>query len=276
MALVEKTVRKFKKLNKLNELSGKEWIKFTKSWFVHIPVGRDKKILHPACFPESIASEFIEFFTKPGQVVLDPFLGTGSSIIASKQLNRHGVGIEIYKKYAELSKERIANVNGNVKTLVINGNSKDIKKIFQKFSLPKADFCITSPPYWNQLKRSHKRQKARKNNGLSTIYGKNSKDIGLIDDYNEFLTEQKKIFEEIYDVMKNQSYLVVITNNVYYNKRMYPLAFDTLRTLSEKWVPKDEKIWCQNGKPLWPFGIFDVYVGNRHHHYCLIFRKESN
>src|SRR5438309_10791679 len=102
MALSPLSLVKPVRPNKLNELSGKEWIKFTKSWFVHIPPGRDKKILHPACFPESLSTEFIKFFTKSGQVILDPFLGTGSSLIAGKQLDRHGIGIEIYKKYADL------------------------------------------------------------------------------------------------------------------------------------------------------------------------------
>src|SRR5438034_2779119 len=46
--------------NKLNELSGKDWIKFTKSWFVHRPEPRgDQKIRHPASFPESLVREFI-------------------------------------------------------------------------------------------------------------------------------------------------------------------------------------------------------------------------
>ena len=51
--------------NKLNDLTGKEWIKFTKSWFVHNPKRRSREeVIHPAKFPESLVREFIEFFTK--------------------------------------------------------------------------------------------------------------------------------------------------------------------------------------------------------------------
>jgi len=51
--------------NKLNDLSGRDWIKFTKSWFVHRPDARgDRKIRHPASFPESLVREFVSFFTK--------------------------------------------------------------------------------------------------------------------------------------------------------------------------------------------------------------------
>ena len=46
--------------NRLNDLSGKEWIKFTKSWFVHRPEPRgNQKIRHPASFPESLVREFV-------------------------------------------------------------------------------------------------------------------------------------------------------------------------------------------------------------------------
>ncbi len=53
------------RINKLNDLTSKEWLKFQKSWFVHNPPPRDKKVLtHPAKFPETLVQEFIEFFTK--------------------------------------------------------------------------------------------------------------------------------------------------------------------------------------------------------------------
>ena len=51
--------------NKLNDLDSKTWLKFQKSWFIHNPPPRKKGVLaHPAKFPETLAQEFIEFFTK--------------------------------------------------------------------------------------------------------------------------------------------------------------------------------------------------------------------
>src|SRR2546427_10893023 len=100
--------------NKLNDLSGTEWIKFTKSWFVHRPEPRgDQKIRHPASFPESLVREFILFFTKSGEIVIDPFLGTGSSLVAAVEAGILGVGFETLGKFAEISKRRVADaVNG--------------------------------------------------------------------------------------------------------------------------------------------------------------------
>lgn len=59
--------------NQLNNLSTKDWLKFQKSWFIHNPPARKKGVLrHPAKYPETLAQEFIEFFTKEGEFVLDP------------------------------------------------------------------------------------------------------------------------------------------------------------------------------------------------------------
>jgi DNA modification methylase len=276
--------------NKLNDLTGKEWIKFTKSWFIHNPPSRKAdEMLHPAKFPETMIQEFIEFFTKKGQLVLDPFLGTGSALVAAFQANRSAIGIEVMEKYARIAQSRIDRLLNQKKLYeyvenpdeekpflkVIIGDSLNIVKIWKENNFPAVDYCITSPPYWNQLKRNTLRQRGRKYMGLDTEYGKNERNIGNIDDYRKFIDEQKKIFDEIYKVMKNNAYLTVITNNVYYNGRLYPLAYDTLISLSEKWVPKDEKIWLQNDKPLIPLGVNTAWVGNRHHQYCLIFRKEE-
>jgi len=74
--------------------------------------------------------------------------------------------------------------------------------------------------------------------------------------------------------VKVGGYLVVVNNNVFYQGRLYPLAFETLTTLSETWVPKDEKVWLHDDKRLLPLGVYNAWVGNRSHQYCLIFRKQ--
>src|SRR5438132_7052743 len=131
--------------NKMNELSGRDWIKFTKSWFVHRPEPRgDQKIRHPASFPESLVREFIVFFTKKGQLVVDPFLGTGSTLVASLEADRAGVGFEIVDKYTEISRKRVTEVlnekRGRVTLTgekapwaeVIHGNSKELSSLWRK------------------------------------------------------------------------------------------------------------------------------------------------
>lgn len=271
----------FNKNNKLNELTGKEWIKFSKSWFIHRPVRRkENEILHPAKYPESLVEEFINFFTKKGDWIFDPFMGTGSTLVAAGACERNAIGVELQKEYFNITSNRINKSVASSKLIPLNGNSLELEKLFKDKleSIPEFSFVITSPPYWNQLERNSIRQKVRSEKGLSTKYSADEDDIGNIEDYEEFLERQAKIFDAAFDFVKPNGYLAIITNNVYYKSKLYPLAFDTATSLTKRgeksWVLKDEKIWLQDDKALIALGINSAWVSNRHHQYCLIFRKE--
>ena len=63
---------------------------------------RDKK-LHPATYPIALAKKCISLFTHEGELVLDPFLGSGSTLVAAQDLNRNAVGFDLKPEYIELS-----------------------------------------------------------------------------------------------------------------------------------------------------------------------------
>ena len=268
--------------NKLNDLTGKEWIKFSKSWFIHRPPRRkNDEILHPAKFPETLVEGFISFFTKEGDWVFDPFMGTGSTLMAAGCLNRNAAAIEISKEYFNIAKKRIGKENFSSKAIALNGSSENLENVLDKNELGKInfDYTITSPPYWNQLERNSIRQKVRSEKGLATKYSENKNDLGNILDYDEFIERQANIFDNVFSVTKKGGYLTIITNNVYYKGRLFPLAYDTAISLTRRgdksWVLKDEKIWLQDDKALIALGVNNAWVSNRYHQYCLIFRKES-
>jgi DNA modification methylase len=268
--------------NKLNDLTGKEWIKFSKSWFVHRPPRRkEEELLHPAKFPESLIEEFISFFTKEGEWILDPFLGTGSALLAAGKLKRNGVGIELSKDYYESARRRIKRNKFSTELISICGASEKLGELinsnFKKNIM--FDYVITSPPYWNQLERNSLRQKLRSNKGLSTKYSDDSGDLGNVKDYQDFIQKQAEIFDNVFDCTKPNGYLTIITNNVYFDGKLFPLTYDTAISLTNRdaksWTLKDEKIWLQDDKPLVALGVNNAWVANRHHQYCLIFRKEK-
>lgn len=272
---------KLSKHNKLNELTGKEWIKFSKSWFIHRPPRRkEDEVLHPAKFPETLVGEFIRFFTKEGEWVIDPFLGTGSTAVACLEINRNCIGVELLKKYYDVSKRRIDRVPAK-----LDSNSRaELHNIdaLQLLTLPlernSIHYCITSPPYWNQLERNSIRQKNRKEKNLDTKYSGLGNDLGNFESYNEFIEKVCLVFDQVFDLMKVNGYLTIIINNIYFQSKLYPLAFDLAIALTKRgtksWTMKDEKIWLQDDKPLIALGVNNAWVGNRHHQYCLIFRKE--
>lgn len=262
--------------NKLNELTGKEWIKFTCSWFIFNALPSDLKEerevtkdtkLHPATFSPTMISDFISFFTKSGDKVLDPFAGIGSTLVACKRTKRIGYGIELNKKYFEIILKRVPEFKKNV----FNDDCRNIDKI----KLPTIDFSISSPPYWDVLNRStDKFESERKSKGLDVSYSDSLLDLGNIDDYDLFLKEVCSVYEKMYDILKDGAYLVIIVKNVKKGGKMYPLAWDMARILSKKYVLKDEKIWIQDKIGLSPYGYPNSWASNILHHYCIILRKE--
>lgn len=133
--------------NKLNDLDPKRWLKFQKSWFIHNPPPRKKGVLvHPAKFPETLAQEFIEFFTKQGEIVLDPMAGTGSTLVAALRAGRHSYGIELNAKYAGIASQVIEEERrilgeqvATLKAEIIHGDATKATT----YSLPSANYMLT-------------------------------------------------------------------------------------------------------------------------------------
>jgi tRNA G10 N-methylase Trm11 len=188
--------------------------------------------------------------------------GTGTVNYVCEQMGRVGYGVELEDCFYEIAKNRSNQV-------MIHGDCRDLGR----FNVPEADFIITSPPYWNSLKKSHKRQKVRKARNLMTDYGMNEANFGNIVEYQDFLARLIEFYRSLQNRLNPGKYMVVVANNVYKEGRVYPLAFDLASRLSMYYNLKDEQVWCQDNKRLMVLGINVTYVGNRHHSYCLIFQN---
>jgi DNA modification methylase len=270
--------------NRLNDLDPKRWLKFQKSWFVHNPPPRRKDVLrHPAKFPETLAQEFIEFFTKAGGVVMDPMAGTGSALAAALRCGRHSYGIELNPEYAEIARQVLTEERSSLGTAaqdlvaeVITGDAAEIAAIAAAHALPPVDYVITSPPYWDML-HAHgaQTQKVRRSSPeLDVIYSQHPGDLGNIHDYTEFLVRLAQVYANLQPTLKPGAYLTIIVKNVKKGGRLYPLAWDLARLLSETYTLKDEKIWAQDNQRLAPYGLGNAWVSNTFHHYCLQFRND--
>ncbi len=266
--------------NKLNDLDPKSWLKFQKSWFIHNPPPRKKGVLvHPAKFPETMAQEFIEFFTKKGGTVLDPMCGTGSTLIAALRAGRNSYGIELNPKYAEIAKQIITEEREslgesieNLKSEIVNGDASHAAN----YQFPTIDYVLTSPPYWDMLRArgAETQKKRRASNELDVFYSDDPNDLGNVEDYEAFLAKLVDIYKRLKSLLREKAYLTIIVKNVKKGGRIYPLAWDLARELGKTYTLKDEKIWLQDNQPLAPFGLGSAWVSNTFHHYCLQFRNE--
>jgi len=282
--------------NELNDLTGREWIRFTRTWFIcdSPRYWRNKPTeLHPARFPEEMVAEFLRFFTKRRGAVLDPFVGSGATLVACAENQRIGVGIELSPRYARTAQARAQNLL--CPQVVIQGDARGLGEsrfwqphrehleaagIEHRRGLPQFDFAITSPPYWRMLGTSRggvlSKHKQRAASGLDTVYSQRSDDLGNIADYREFVGALGQVFDSVRRCVKPGKYLVVVAQNLRDPAgRIRPLAWDLARRIGRRWRLQGERIWCQNTKPLGIWGYPKIFVPNYHHHYCLIFQKQG-
>lgn len=268
--------------NKLNNLDSKTWLKFQKSWFIHNPPPRKKGVMvHPAKFPETMAQEFVEFFTKNGETVLDPMAGTGSTLVAALRAGRSSYGIELNPKYAQIAREILAQEKaalaagadiGSLAAEVVTGDALDAAS----FGFPLIDYVLTSPPYWDMLhaKGAENQKKRRTDDALDVVYSDHPNDLGNVHEYEDFLARLVTIYTGLKPLLRGKAYLTIIVKNVKKGGRIYPLAWDIARELGKVYTLKDEKLWLQDNQRLAPFGLGSAWVSNTFHHYCLQFRND--
>jgi len=281
--------------NDLNDLTGKEWIKFTRTWFVcdSPRYWRNRETeLHPARFPEEMVADFLAFFTKRGGAVLDPFAGSGATLVACAEQGRVGVGVELNPRYARTAARRTRNMltpqfslTGDARGLTQAAFWQEPRASLEQAGiafargLPQFDFIITSPPYWRMLRTSRggvfSKHKQRAAKGLDTRYSDHPDDLGNIPDYGEFVAALGRVFAGLGRCAKEGKYLVVVAQNLREpGGDVRPLPWDLAKRLGRsRWQFQGERIWCQNTKPLGIWGYPKIFVPNYHHHYCLIFRK---
>ena len=99
---------KDKKQEKRDTIEHDEFIQWTKSIWT-FPAVNAKKIGHPAPFPVELPHRLIKLYSYEGDVVLDPFIGSGTTCLAAIQNNRKYIGYDIKKEYIELAEKRISN-----------------------------------------------------------------------------------------------------------------------------------------------------------------------
>ena len=92
---------------KENTIGRDEFLEWTKSVWT-FPAVSAKKVGHPAPFPEELPHRLIQLYSYKGDVILDPFAGSGTTCLVAARDGRHYIGYEVSEQYVELARERIA------------------------------------------------------------------------------------------------------------------------------------------------------------------------
>ena len=269
---------KVDKRNKLNNLNGKEWIKATKSYWVSEKSKEDKiSFKHPAPFLVKDIEKLISFFSKKNQLILDPFNGVGTTLLACCNTNRKGYGIDLNKEYCKIAKSRIIDLkNYKNQTIVCGDSLKAVSKLPKKI-----DYCVTSPPYHNILQNKGAGIRDNKKNyrkGARTgveFYSSKRNDLGNQKSYDKFISLFGKIMKEVKSNLKERAYTSIIISDFTVNKKEKNVQGDIIKIMEDigyKFV--GTIVLLQESKPLYPFGYPYSFVINHHHQNIINFRND--
>jgi 16S rRNA G966 N2-methylase RsmD len=262
------------KTSKINDLNLNRWKEYndilTESlWILD---KRDKSGAHNAGywgnFIPQIPNQFLRRYTKQGEWILDPFLGSGTTLIECKRLGRNGIGIELLPEVVDIANKNISNEENkfNVRIEVINADSSELnfKQELEKRNIKSVQFLIMHPPYWDIIK-----------------FSKNNKDLSNAKNVEEFLNLFGKIVDNTYDILDKDRYFAVVIGDKYSKGEWIPLGFYVMNeVLKRGYILKsiiiknfEETKGKMNQKELWRYralvGGFYIFK----HEYIFLFKK---
>jgi len=216
--------------NHINCLTAKDWVRNQVAIWEFFYEKRDirDKNIHPAVFPIALPKKCIQLFTHKGELVLDPFVGIGTTLIAARDLDRNAIGFDLNQKYVDFTQERLGQLKidyeDNTKQNAICDDAINISKYLKKNTI---SLSVTSPPYANMLnhKRLNKsiRGDLRKNIHFNKIqqYSNNPRDLGTMNpkEYSEALSQ---IYKGILPLLKPKAHCIINVNDLWENNHRYP------------------------------------------------------
>lgn len=268
----EPSHRDRKARKRANDLDGTTWTRYSISiWSDIKKTPEEIKLRHPALFPIELVRRLIECFTtKDDQIILDPFVGVGSTAIAAEATGKIGIGVEISDSFAQVARNR------PVQTLGVPLGERriitdDANNLLRHIAPESVDLVITSPPYWDILlqKRTADYKEIRH-------YGDDPKDLGKIKRYHDFLFALQRVFKHVYQVLKPGKYCCVVVMDIRKRDKLYLFHADLANYLEQiGFTLEDIIIWDRRHEynNMRPLGYPSVFRINKAHEYILIFRK---
>ncbi len=232
----------------------------------------EQSLKHPAMFPVMLVQRVIRAFTRDAQIrILDPFCGSGSTLVAARTLGRQGIGFEVCDDYVQLARRRVAELEGPEPLIF----PESALRIPERLEADSVDLCVTSPPYWDILS-----QKRTADNREIRDYGPADEDLSRVHDYEAFIDRLGDVFTGVYRVLKPGAYCVVNVMDLRKKSQFYPLHSDLASRLSDPargglFLYDDLIVWDRRAdyNYLRPLGYPAVFRINKVHEFLIILRK---
>lgn len=226
--------------NHLSCINAKEWMKAQLGVWQFTYEKRDirDKDVHPATFPIALPRRWIELLTHRGELVLDPFMGAGSTLIAARDSGRNAVGFDLHAGYVELARERLISIRPPfleaAQQLAIHADARGIGRYLAPETV---SLVVTSPPYANLLNRPRKNKSRRGGERLNRQYLKveqysdDARDLGLLSvlEYGEAMGE---IFAGLLPSLRPGAHCVIDVPDMWWDDQritIHTVLIDSLR-----------------------------------------------
>lgn len=224
--------------NHINCLTAKEWIKCQLGVWQFVYENRDirDKNVHPATFPIALAKRVISLFTHEGELVLDPFVGSGTTLVAARDLNRNAIGFDLQDKYIDLCIERLASNNlfNHTQQLAIQDDARNIPAYLSPETV---SLIWTSPPYANLLnrKRLNKSRRDRRTEQFGRIeqYSQDPRDLGTMP-LEEYTKAMGDIFETLLPLLRPQAHCVINVPDMWWENQRITIHVALIEELRKR------------------------------------------
>ena len=275
-------VKRVHPLNRLNDLTGAEWVYFLKSveptaystkgaeGFAH-----KTRSIHPSPKPPQLMRQFVEFFTKEKGAVLDPFMGVGGVLLACSMCGRRAVGVDLSSAYVDTyHKAREELKLSKQKALV--GDSANLLKLLPKRA--KFDLLLTDPPYGEMLsQKRHGQRKKDTGRAEATPFTDSAHDLGNMS-RADFLSALREIIQAGVQRLNPKGHVIVFAKDMQPSGKVHNMLHCAVTEELLK-IPelsfRGYKIWHDKTAKLYPFGYPHAFVSNQLHQFALIFRKDN-
>ena len=286
----ENKIKEFEQRNKtFNGMTAHEWTMSSRSVWNDVSSARKgKHLLHGATYPEKLAERVIKMYSREGDSVLDPFLGTGTTVISALRNNRNGYGIELSPMYFELASTEIQNSIGLLTTASHRLFNGDCETMIDELDDQSIQLTFTSPPYADLIHKvvedREKRHKhsafVEENNATTKVYSDSELDLGNMpmDVYKEKVT---RIMVKLFNKTKPGGYNIWVVKDFrdIKNKIPYVDLHSAIAECGSKagFVYHDLIIWDQNEqRALVLLGYPSVFYVNQNHSHLVVLRRPLN
>lgn len=223
--------------NHLNCLTPGEWMKAQVGVWQFNYESRDvrNKKVHPATYPIALARRVIELLSHRGELVLDPFVGSGTTLVAAQDCGRNAVGFDLQPAYVELSKSRIATLPGldATRQVAICDDARSIPRYVEPESVA---LIVTSPPYANLLNR-RRRNKSRRGDFRKNAqylqveqYSQDPRDLGTLS-LEAYADEMSAIFAGLLPLLRPRAHCVVNVPDMWWEDRRVAIHIAVVEAL---------------------------------------------